>query len=638
MTPEDDAIVTPDGQSSEIYHQQEHSASPAHPATNVGHPSPQSNNITPAESTKRKYSRNGCTECKRRRMKCDETKPKCWQCSRLGRECVYILNRKNKKRRTKAEMETEMMRKSESMNNSAFRPVSNRSNPGSVSDVSPTGLGNEFAFNMTDASLLYNDLNDLVNWRLEEALTPNLKTYIEEANIPFDTDLNQHSLPLTTDQTELMFNVPADFFNLGDPHNQYMIRYYNDFTTLSCPFTPNISLNPVRDVLMNYAKRETYLLYAILACGARIQHRESMDIRDDQAYCSYLSSCLNILSDNFEDEAMIAEKVEPMLLTILLLTTDCASSTSLRWRAHLKGAKELLKKTTVQSDTLNFCRNWLITYEVLAGMTNPYGGIFQSVDSDLDHFISNDTLYLNSLKKMNMIDVHGFNYIGGHIIQLDITFRDIMKILNRTRRLRTEGLIPKEMSHLDYSVTPKVITIPEWHSITNQLDNLEQMSIIDKSGYIPPSNPNHPSHGRVDGFKSIDLLRLRDGREIVVSWFDISHQTHIVTARVVFLTRVLEMPRTTVFIQELVSKASGYISFLNDIENYRNPCMTHLHMMAAVVGKCCIREYDQKLVEKFLTICCSMGLASAGHNLKKLQRIWRNEVQSDEEEDDVLTW
>lgn len=33
-------------------------------------------------------------------MKCDETKPTCWQCARLNRQCVYVLNPKNKKRRT----------------------------------------------------------------------------------------------------------------------------------------------------------------------------------------------------------------------------------------------------------------------------------------------------------------------------------------------------------------------------------------------------------------------------------------------------------------------------------------------------------------------------------------------------------
>lgn len=37
-----------------------------------------------------KKSRNGCTTCKRRRVKCDETKPICARCERMGIECVYL--------------------------------------------------------------------------------------------------------------------------------------------------------------------------------------------------------------------------------------------------------------------------------------------------------------------------------------------------------------------------------------------------------------------------------------------------------------------------------------------------------------------------------------------------------------------
>lgn len=40
-------------------------------------------------SKKRKYSRGGCNECRRRKMKCDETKPYCYNCSRLNKECMY---------------------------------------------------------------------------------------------------------------------------------------------------------------------------------------------------------------------------------------------------------------------------------------------------------------------------------------------------------------------------------------------------------------------------------------------------------------------------------------------------------------------------------------------------------------------
>ncbi|KAG2737008.1 hypothetical protein G9P44_001098 [Scheffersomyces stipitis] len=43
---------------------------------------------------KRKYSRGGCRECKRRKMKCDEGKPHCHNCSRLSKVCVYEQKQK----------------------------------------------------------------------------------------------------------------------------------------------------------------------------------------------------------------------------------------------------------------------------------------------------------------------------------------------------------------------------------------------------------------------------------------------------------------------------------------------------------------------------------------------------------------
>ena len=38
---------------------------------------------------RREYSKNGCRECKRRKIKCDEGKPSCWQCVRLKKACSY---------------------------------------------------------------------------------------------------------------------------------------------------------------------------------------------------------------------------------------------------------------------------------------------------------------------------------------------------------------------------------------------------------------------------------------------------------------------------------------------------------------------------------------------------------------------
>ncbi|EGV63147.1 hypothetical protein CANTEDRAFT_122982 [Yamadazyma tenuis ATCC 10573] len=49
----------------------------------------QSSNPRKRPMKKRKYSRGGCEECKRRKMKCDEGKPFCYNCTRLNKACVY---------------------------------------------------------------------------------------------------------------------------------------------------------------------------------------------------------------------------------------------------------------------------------------------------------------------------------------------------------------------------------------------------------------------------------------------------------------------------------------------------------------------------------------------------------------------
>ncbi|QRD87522.1 hypothetical protein F9C07_505 [Aspergillus flavus] len=35
-------------------------------------------------------SRHGCTNCKQRRVKCDETRPYCQNCTRRNNTCVYV--------------------------------------------------------------------------------------------------------------------------------------------------------------------------------------------------------------------------------------------------------------------------------------------------------------------------------------------------------------------------------------------------------------------------------------------------------------------------------------------------------------------------------------------------------------------
>lgn len=620
---------------------------------------------------KRKYSRNGCTECKKRRMKvslfrsldmelkanlfaqCDETKPVCWTCQRLSRECVYILNRKNKKRRKKGEKPDESAGIDNDDNDDDNAKVKRISSPSTGSGnrsaarmlsidnliTSPISLsGLEFSFN--DANLIFNDLNDIVNSRLEEANYS--KNYIEENFQDFYSFKKQSLLNLNKTSEIVESNVQLNSFNLIEPHKKYLEIYYTTFSIILLPLMPNIGLNPVRDVLLSYAKKELYLLYAILACGAKFSHKKTNSKQDNEAYYSYLSLCLKILSENFADDEIISEKIEPMLLTILLLTSDCASSKNLRWRSHLNGAKELFKKSMKRnsnsnSDIINFCQNWLISYEVLAGLTNFYGGIFQDNDNELDDFINNDINYLNSLKNLKMLDIHGFNYLSGHLIELDLVCKDVIKILNRKRKT-----VPKEGSYLHCEITPPIVDNEEIDQITIKLHELENKSIIDKSGIISNMNPNHPKNSLnlLKNFNNIETIKFLNNEEVTYSWFDISHQSHLIGCKLVFLTKVLEYPKTSIIIQNLVSKGLKFIEFLSkisiiELKNYLNFSFCHLHFPISVIGELCLKKEQQELVELYLNKIFTMGLDSANYNLMRLKKIWNNEKI---EVEDILTW
>ncbi|GMM36973.1 Lys14 protein [Saccharomycopsis crataegensis] len=79
------------------------------------------------DKPKRKYSKNGCRECKRRKMKCDETKPHCWQCSRLDKPCVYDMAKEPKST-------TKKRKKSTSGNQPSTKQPSPHSTPTTLSD------------------------------------------------------------------------------------------------------------------------------------------------------------------------------------------------------------------------------------------------------------------------------------------------------------------------------------------------------------------------------------------------------------------------------------------------------------------------------------------------------------------------
>ncbi|GME79167.1 unnamed protein product [Ambrosiozyma monospora] len=110
---------------------------------------------------KRQYSRNGCKECKRRKLKCDEGKPECWNCLHLGKDCVYeklirftdtrtftIHTGKNAKEGKFMNLQTKqsMSKKKDPSKNSETSSSSNANSSGPVSNPAPSSFGHPLSF------------------------------------------------------------------------------------------------------------------------------------------------------------------------------------------------------------------------------------------------------------------------------------------------------------------------------------------------------------------------------------------------------------------------------------------------------------------------------------------------------------
>ena len=75
-----------------------------------------------------------------------------------------------------------------------------------------------------------------------------------------------------------------------------------------------------------------------MANGARQQFNKTKSEEDEQAYCFYLSRCLELLGPAIaNDDKELASNIENVLLTVLLLTAGNASNLRQDWRSHLKG-------------------------------------------------------------------------------------------------------------------------------------------------------------------------------------------------------------------------------------------------------------------------------------------------------------
>lgn len=623
---------------------------------------------------KRKYSRNGCTECKRRRMKCDETKPTCWQCARLNRECVYILNAKNKKRKPREARSNASGRRNKRSTvkddasipdavaaaASAVDTNSNKFEKDMINNMQVLELPNVItASNMDgyDANLLIQNLNDMVSMKLNDSFS--LNEGLKDLQLP-DLDIPElmphsrtsvNSVPISfLVNNVITFNTKLSSFHLGGVHDKYLEVFFYDCLDSIAPFFQNQG-NPLRDIILSFARNESYLLSATLAVGASIARRNSNQLEDEKNYCAYLSHCLSLLGEQFRNESNVMHKIEPITLTVIMLAWDCINAMNSQWRSHLKGVTDLFKKINLgnSSKVMNVAKCWFKVMETFASISTVLGGSLTD-EQDLDLiFNPQDFQYVDSLKFLNiMTPLNEFNLLRGHKEDFDLVIKEVIKALNAIRHQEKEHfggeeeIFPRNLDYLRWTPETDIkhtFSYFKTQKILAEIDKQLEYVFIDKSGIIPPENQSHPDNSHIDD-NAIDMVVLGSGERIAISWYDISHQTQVLSVLLIVLLKLLGIPRESITIQQVVQKIMSFFKFLDSDEAPQNSRTCYSNFAVLIAGLNAMDEPTRDLVRAYYKLNGGRFRKLTEHNLNRLRKVWYGEDGGNYRlvDEDVLTW
>lgn len=179
-------------------------------------------------------------------------------------------------------------------------------------------------------------------------------------------DYDFHTSLLKSDSAETLSQICISL-NLKPAESMHFKSFVKNDQLILNPFASTYLDSAFIKVFIKNARSSTYLLNAMLACGARYlldkadseyksisksngQKQTDIELKlkkqiefHGRARTCYLSNCFRYLKLLLEKPERVQFEVESALLTSLLLTADLSSYAGSNWSVHLSGARQLLK-------------------------------------------------------------------------------------------------------------------------------------------------------------------------------------------------------------------------------------------------------------------------------------------------------
>ncbi|GME85052.1 unnamed protein product [Ambrosiozyma monospora] len=381
---------------------------------------------------------------------------------------------------------------------------------------------------------------------------------------------------------------------------------------------------------------------AIMACGALEAHIKSRDPKDEASYCSYLSTSMQLLSSVLSDEKKLRENIEPMILTVLLLTSYTAISNLQKWRPHLRAAQELLtnyvpindhsKQSKRNSYVIAFCRAWFFSMEILAALSSPMGGTLQT-DKEFNNMIFDLPNLDFYLKKLHLMRKDGYNLMLGHTTELAVVFQKLVKLVSKMRQSKKEKRAPE--------TTPSDVS-----ELIAGLHKASQFQIISKNGIIPKTHFLHPENGgsvkpplyfEPLSSEAIIKIALKDGKVEYLCWYDLSFRCAVNAAYVMVFCALCQFPPNHFMVQSLVKETLQSLIFLDSATEINAYELMMFMVPIHIIGSNCIDQEDRDRVINYYRLLDPFGNAGASDFKQNfLARKWKkydNKTDKDKDQD-----
>lgn len=552
---------------------------------------------------RRKYSKNGCLACKRRKVKCDEGVPLCSRCAKLNLECIYMRS----------------VKVQPALSNELPAPHQ----PQLVPDVAPivTEYSTDQLLNLfANQELLVGDVMAADNRYQNNVVSPETPTFGtgslgKMSKLP-DIDMQDlpHSFIGPGDaqlDSDILFSY--DYMaNLGRSYNSMAARHYMESLNLNPtetihfesfmrnvhlilnPFAETYMDSPFIKVFLDQVRSSRYLLNAMLASGARFLLDKSRTTRDSAAEMSsstsqyikgldsqiefhkksrahYLSNCYWFLHNSVKKSNNIPLEIEGNLLTSLLLTGELSSYPDDRWAEHLQGAQALLREyigdNSLSSQLVLVAKYMFSSLEMSAWMFCSAG--LEALDrKTLDKWLPIPLNHgpMKELKQCG-IAIDGYRIEGGDVVPVIGSFKpyvgyndDVADIIRHIIIARTE------VAEKNVPSDPVMIA-----RIFGLIDKARNFFVItdDIPAKIPIDSKFHPLYEGYDKAKAPLGCYFRlsrqgvDAKDSWFSFFDFCNRFRIDVLNLYMLvgTNFLNMPPENPVVQRLLRQTLKNLEF-----------------------------------------------------------------------------